>query len=198
MKVWLAMLLSASACALAPGAEHEHQHAVLPPGETIPGESIYQLPLKMTDRHGRPLSLTAMRGKPALVTMFYTSCDGVCPMLAFSMRRMEAALAPEQRKRLGILMVSFDPQRDTQQALNKFAKLHKLEDPSWVLARTPESSVRELAAVLGIRYRPLPGGAFSHSTVILLLDKQGVIRARTSNLAERDADFMRALNRELK
>jgi protein SCO1 len=58
--------------------------------------------------------------------------------------------------------------------------------------------VRELAAVLGIRYRALRGGAFSHSSMIVLLDEQGIIRARTTNLAELDADFMRAVRAALK
>jgi protein SCO1/2 len=132
-----------------------------------------------------------------LVTMFYTSCDGVCPMLAFTMRRVVAALPAEQRGRVRALMVSFDPERDSPQALQAFAKLHQLDSAQWLLARADEGDVRELAAVLGIRYRPLPGGVFSHSAVITLLDADGVVRARTENLQTLDPDFMRAVSHTL-
>ena len=112
--------------------------------------------------------------------------------------RMEAALTPTQRARLGVLMVSFDPERDTAQALKTFAKTNKVDDSRWLLTRAPENKVRELAAALGIRYRKLEGGTFSHSTVIALLDANGVIQAHTSTLSELDPDFMQKLNAALK
>jgi protein SCO1/2 len=65
------------------------------------------------------------------------------------------------------------------------------------LARAEESDVRELAAVLGIRYRQLPSGVFSHSAVITLLDADGIVRARTENLQTLDPDFMRAVSQAL-
>jgi protein SCO1/2 len=174
-------------------AEPAHRHEVLAPAAALPGESIYQLSVELTTQNGERTSLAALRGRPALVTMFYTSCDGVCPMLAFTLRRMEAALTAKQREGLQWLMVSFDPQRDTPQALSAFAQLNQIDRLHWQLARTGEASVRELAAVLGIRFRKLPGGAFSHSTVVVLLDGEGRIVAQTSNLTQLDADFMRTL-----
>jgi len=165
---------------------------------SLPGNSIYQLPMKLTQQDGAQTSLAAaLRGKPTVITMFYASCDGVCPMIAFSMRRMEAALEVSQRDRLHWVMVSFDPERDTPKVLREFAATNRLNEPRWRLARAEEADVRNLAAVLGIRYRKLPNGAFSHSTDIILLDADGVIRARTANLSQLDADFMRALRKEL-
>lgn len=178
----------------ASGAEdHVRAHEVIAPGDALPGESLYQLALPLTDQDGETVSLQAFHGRPVLVTMFYTSCDGVCPMLAFAMRRMVAALPPEQRGRLRAVLVSFDPARDSPQALQEFAKLHQLGKPQWLLARAEDSDVRELAAVLGIRYRQLPSGVYSHSAVITLLDDDGVILARTTNLQALDPDFMQTL-----
>lgn len=168
-------------------------HEVIAPGATVPGESLYQLAFPLTAQDGKTVSFESLRGRPMLVTMFYTSCDGVCPMLAFSMRRMVAALPAEQRGRVRAVMVSFDPELDSPQALQDFAKLHQLSSSQWLLARAEEADVRELAAVLGIRYRQLPSGAFSHSAVITLLDADGVVRARTENLQTLDPDFMRAV-----
>lgn len=190
----LVALAFATAGHTAPASEEpSHTHEVIAPGAPLPGESIYQLRLQLTDQDGRHVTLDALRGRPALVTMFYSSCNGVCPLLAFTLRRMVTALPEAQRSGLGVLMVSFDPERDTQQALKAFAQLHQIDEPHWLLARASESEVRELAAVLGIRYREVQAGIYSHSAVITLLDREGVIRARTTALNELDPDFMRAV-----
>jgi protein SCO1/2 len=170
-----------------------HRHEVLASAVAIPGESVYQLPLELTDGRGHTQPLASFRGKPVVVTMFYTSCEGVCPMLAFAMRRMEAKLPEAQRARIQWLLVSFDPLRDTPRALSAFSERHRIDRPGWHVARTPEASVRELAAVLGVRYRQLPDGSFSHSSVITLLDAEGRIAARTSELAGVDEEFSSTL-----
>ena len=161
--------------------------------QTLPGESLYQLKLELTTQDGTRIPLAQLRGHPVLISMFYASCAGVCPAIAFTMRRMEAALTPEERSALRPVLVSFDPEHDTNEALAEFAHLNKLEGPQWIVAGTPQSRVRELAAALGVRYRALPGGAFSHSTIIAVLDADGVIRGQTSNISELDPDFMRIL-----
>ena len=172
-------------------------HEVMAPGAQLPGESIYQLPMELTLQNGSHVPLRQLRGQPALVTMFYASCDGVCPLLAFTLRRVEAALPASERERLLVLMVSFDPKRDTPEALRAFAKLNQIDRANWLLARADENDVRNLAAVLGIRYRELADGVFSHSAVITLLDADGVIRAHTTQLKELDPDFMGAIRAAL-
>jgi protein SCO1/2 len=96
-----------------------------------------------------------------------------------------------------VLLVSFDPARDTPEALRRFADARHADPARWVVARADESEVRELAAVLGIRYRELEGGAFNHSSVITLLDADGMIRARTSELKNIDAEFLTAMEATL-
>lgn len=159
----------------------------------LPGDSLYQLHLELTTAQGARIQFADLRGRPVLISMFYASCGGVCPTIAFQMRRLDAALAPAQRQALQRVLVSFDPARDDQAALGQFARLNQLDDSRWIVARTAESSVRELAAALAVRYRELPGGGFSHSTIIAVLDADGVIRARTSALAAIDPEFMQVL-----
>ena len=165
--------------------------AAAPP---LPGDSLYQLKIELTAQDGSRVRFEELRGRPVLIAMFYASCGGVCPAVAFNMRRMDAALTPVQRESLQPVMVSFDPAHDDAAALAEFAKLNKLDAPRWIVARTPESSVRELAAALGVRYRQLPDGSFSHSTIIAALDADGVIRARTETISTVDPEFMRVLS----
>ena len=42
--------------------------------------------------------------------------------------------------------------------------------------------MRRTAAVLGVRYRKLANGEFNHSSVLILLDREGRVLARTEKL----------------
>lgn len=196
---FVAILSSAAAIITASGDDTHHpkqQHEVMAPAETVPGESIYQLQTDLTDQNGKATTLAALRGRPTLVTMFYTSCQSICPVITVALQRMEAELSAGQRDRLRIVMISLDPTRDTPEALAKFARAHEIDSTRWLLARASPDDVQDIAAVLGIRYRQLPDGSFSHSAVITLLDSDGVVRARTENLQQLDPAFLTALREQ--
>ena len=187
MRAALLLALGLGAMSIAPVAR------AAPNASPLPGDSLYQLRAELTSADAGHRALAELRGTPTLVTMFYTSCPGICPLLAFAMRRIDDALTPGQRANLRLVMISIDPERDTPAALTEFSRLNQLEGARWLVASTPEPAVRELAAALGIRFRKLPDGGFSHSTVITLLDADGVARARTSKMTGLDADFMTTL-----
>lgn len=67
----------------------------------------------------------------------------------------------------------------------------------YILARTHARAVRKLSATLGIPYRALPNGEFNRSTVLILLDPQGRIVARTAKLGTVDAEFVKAVKSTL-
>jgi protein SCO1/2 len=95
------------------------------------------------------------------------------------MVRLDSAADAEVR----VLLVSFDPERDTPEALRKIASVRGL-DARWKLASAPDDQVRDLAAVLGIQYRSLPDGNFNHTSSIVLLDRTGTIDMRVDDMAE--------------
>ena len=102
------------------------------------------------------------------------------------------ALPAAERDRVKVLMVSFDPARDTVAVLKQTAEAHHC-DARWTLARTDESNARKLAALLGVQYRRLAGGEFNHSSTIELLDAEGRIAARTGTLAAVDPALLKTL-----
>jgi protein SCO1/2 len=167
------------------------------PGGALPGDSVYQLDIPLINQDARASKLAELRGTPVLIAMFYTSCKYVCPLIVDSMRSIDKSLADGERARLRVVLVSFDPEHDTPQALKSVADERHLELPRWSLDRTDADSVRKLAAVLGIQYRAIEKGDFNHSTVISLLDKDGRIVAHSSRTGELDADLLAATKREL-
>ena len=162
--------------------------AAAPP---LPSDSIYQLPVSLTDQDGKSFTLEERRGNPMLVSMFYTSCQFVCPMLVDALKDTRAKLTPAEREHLNVLMVSFDPAKDTIAVLKHTAAERGLNSQQWTLARTDAASVRKLAAVLGIQYRAIAGGDFNHTTALILVDADGRILGRTAQLGDADPKFVK-------
>jgi protein SCO1/2 len=67
-----------------------------------------------------------------------------------------------------------------------------------MLARTAQrADTRRVAALLGLQYRQLPDGDFNHSSELVLLDADGRIVGRTSEMGRVDPDFVRAVEQAL-
>jgi protein SCO1/2 len=148
----------------------------------LPGDSVYLVNDTLSDQAGRSFTLAEGRGKPRLVAMFYTSCRYICPLIVDSAKGIEQALTPTERQRLGILLISLDPERDDSAALASVAAKRKLDPSRWTLARTETTGVRRIAAVLGVRYRALADGEFNHTSSLVLLDAEGRVVASTERL----------------
>ena len=162
----------------------------------LPPDSLYQLQASLTDQDGRTFDLASRRGTPQLVSMFYTSCEMVCPMIFETIRYTVQALSPAEQRALQVLMVSFDPARDTVQVLKRTAQVHGC-DERWTLARADDTTVRKFAAALGFQYRRLASGEFNHSTLIELLDANGRVVAKSGKLGNADPALVRATRQAL-
>ena len=160
----------------------------------LPGDSVYNLPLRLTTQDGEQQTLASRRGRPQLVSMFYTSCQMVCPMIIDSMRLTRNALDPAKRAKLDLLAVSFDPARDDVATLKAYADKRHLDGRIWTLARAEPAQARQLSGVLGLQYRQLPDGEFNHSSELILLDADGRIAARTTVIGRLDPAFVKIVN----
>jgi protein SCO1/2 len=170
---------------------------LMPATDSIPGTSLYQLPVTLETAEGAALKLSELRGQPLIVTMFYSHCTSVCPLLTGQLQRLMAELSPAERQQIRVLMVSFDSVRDTPQELKGFKSEHRIEDSNWFVSRASAADVRSLAAALGIRYRELPDHSFNHSAVISVADRGGTVRARTSELTGPDTPFIQAVRKQI-
>ena len=174
-------VLITAVVAVSASGQHQHHAAPAAPPRSA---SVYELSAPLVDQDGRRVGLDLFRGHPVLISMFYTTCRDACPLLIADLKRIERDLPPATRAALRVVLVSLDPQHDTREALHGLARAHGLDTSRWRLLRAPDDTVREIAAVLGIRYRPLPEGGFNHSSVITLLDPAGVIVARVEGLGQ--------------
>jgi protein SCO1/2 len=180
------------------GDTHHHAHETPEPGEARGGESIYQLAGSLRDQTGARVGLDVFRGHPVLVSMFYASCPDACPLLIEEIHRFESTVPAPVRADLRVVLVSLDPARDTPEALRRLARSHGIGSPRWRLLTAEDDVVREVAAVLGVKFRQLPDGTINHSTVIALLDRAGRIDLRLDGLGQPKAALaarLRAISR---
>jgi hypothetical protein len=65
-----------------------------------PEDSVYQLDLTLQIQTGQQVPLSVDAGSPVLVSMFYNSCEYVCPMLIETLQMTETALTKRERAKL--------------------------------------------------------------------------------------------------
>jgi len=190
MKIVMAMVLATVAGALS-----------MPAGATVaplPRDSVYQSTAQLTDAQAHRFAWSDQRGRAQLVSMFYTACRFVCPMIVDGAKSIQQSLTEEERTRLGVTLISLDPKRDTPQVLARMQKERDLDRARWTLATPDPQDVRAIAGLLGIRYRELADGEFNHTTVLVLLDANGRMIARTEKVGgQPDPSFLEAVRRAL-
>ncbi|UNK58358.1 SCO family protein [Pseudoxanthomonas daejeonensis] len=165
-------------CGAAASAQSPQDAATDTTTAALPGDSVYQLDARAIDTQGRLLRWSDLRGQPQLVSMFYANCHLMCPLIIENAKAVRKQLPEAERQRLGVAMISLDPKRDTPAALAEVARNHRTPE-DWRFLRPAPDDVPGLASVLDVRYRFREDGSINHTSVLVLLDAQGRILARS-------------------
>ena len=169
------------------------------PAEPFTKNSLYQTDARFTTDAGRAFALGELRGRPVVLDMFFASCGFACPLLVSDMQAIRAKLPEAVRARAVFVLVSFDSARDTPPVLAQYRARRSL-DEQWMFLHGSADSIRELAALLGIKYKEEADGTFSHSNLITILNSQGEIAHQRvglqGGLEEAAAALATAIGRE--
>ncbi len=74
---------------------------------------------RLADTQGRPVTLSALRGSPALVFFGYTSCTDICPLTLDHLSRAVRELG-DDAKGARIVFITVDPAHDTPAVLRQY------------------------------------------------------------------------------
>lgn len=144
---------------------------------------------------GRVVETGDLRGKVVLATFMYTSCPGVCPLMAGYMASLRNRFrGAAEADALQLLSISFDPARDTPERLAGFASNFQAVTEHWWVARPVEARATLLDRfdVTAIR---LDNGIWAHNAAFYLIDRE---QRLVEILDDRDMAAVRtALAREL-
>lgn len=129
----------------------------------------------VTDTLNRKRTLGEFRGKPLVISLVYTSCADVCPVVSESLAdAVDVAQKVLGRDRFTVVTLGFDARNDTPQRMLAFARSHGLLKPDWEFLSGDAATVERLADEIGFQYFPSPRG-FDHVTQTTLVDAEGVI-----------------------
>ncbi len=168
--------------------EHQHHGAELS-AEQFSADSLYQLQSQWKTNLDNRFVFGSQKGQTNIVSMFYTTCTAVCPVLVQNLKRIERHLANVGIPKPHFILVTFDPVRDTEKILNRYAKQHVLTPDGWTLLRGSEEDTLELSVLLGMKYRADGSSGFSHSNIISVLDEDGKIIHQHIGIKLSDADI---------
>jgi protein SCO1/2 len=147
----------------------------------------------LTDQNGARFTQAEFRGKVSVVNFIYTSCTTVCPVMTAQMKMLEQRMAAEGAGVPGVSFVSFtfDPERDTPEALHEYSARFDAVGPAWHFLTGAEREMKRVVGDgFGVYYEKLgltgvppehaghAGYEFKHDNRFLLLDSAGLVRAQ--------------------
>lgn len=150
------------------------------PVGTLPLESIYMLSDTFQTQDNKPVTLSSFAGKPTVIGMIFTNCAYACPRLTADIKSIEEKLKDVNGK-VNFLLISFDSERDQPAQLKKYANSIGL-DNNWTLLHGNEEAVRTLSVLLNVQFEKDAEGNFSHSNIISVLNKNGILRFQKEGL----------------
>jgi protein SCO1/2 len=144
--------------------------------------SIYQLPSVWNTQDGATIEFKELQGKPLVVVMIYTACKTACPRLVADMRMVEEKVSSKKVKDVQYVLVSIDPIKDTPEKLKTFAKQNGMDGPQWMFLQGTEDGVRDFANIMAVKYKQINPIDFSHSNIISVFDRDGVMQYQKEGL----------------
>ncbi len=159
---------------------HEHHHASMADGPDavaaeLPGLSLYHLESEWWDQIGGRRSLASLEGRVQVVSMVYTHCAYSCPRILADLKRIESELGEAAGDRVGYVLFSIDPERDTPERLAEFAGDVRLDPDRWSVLASDDRHTLELAAILGVRFVRESPTDFAHTNMVAVLNPRGEI-----------------------
>ena len=144
----------------------------------------------LTNQLGRPISLADLRGQVWVANLIFTRCPGPCPVMTRRLAEVQSALPAAAPVKL--VSLTSDPEFDTPAVLQRFAAKFGADPSRWNFLTGPKPAIRNLA-VDGLKLamvetdpkeRVIPEDLFVHSTLFIVVDKQGRMRQVVQGLED--------------
>ncbi len=137
----------------------------------------------LTNQSGQPFGADNLRGHVWIAEVIFTRCGGPCPRMTQRMAELQAAIPADKPVRF--VTLTTDPDFDTPSVLNSYARRYKADPARWQFLTGSRAQMAE-TIVRGLKLTALgqepakmqnPNDLFIHSTILLVIDKQGRARA---------------------
>lgn len=162
-----------------------------------PASSAPQLPVisqvadfALTNQDGRVLTLADLRGQVWVADIIFTRCAGPCPRMTKQMEALQAVLPKDGHAKL--VTLTTDPGFDTPEVLKRYAKRFNADPARWNFLTGAKLQIAALAIdslkLTAVEKKPEErtneDDLFIHSTIFVVVDKQGRLRGAFETEAE--------------
>ncbi len=129
----------------------------------------------LVDQNGKTVTNDSLKGRPTLIYFGYTYCPDVCPTSLLLMETAMEKLGPDALKKVNLVFITVDPERDTQQLMKGYVENF---GPTLIGLTGTQEQVAQAARAFRVYYQKVPGkdGApylMDHSSIVYLLDRNG-------------------------
>lgn len=137
----------------------------------------------LTNQLGRPFGTADLRGHIWIAEVIFTRCGGPCPRMTQRMAELQGAVPADKPVRF--VTLTTDPEFDTPRVLDGYARRYNADPARWYFLTGSRAQMTE-AIVRGLKLTAQgqdpakmqnPNDLFIHSTILLVVDKQGRARA---------------------
>ncbi|MBM3846543.1 MAG: SCO family protein, partial [Verrucomicrobia bacterium] len=152
-------------------------------GNARPLPVISQMrPFTLTNQHGKPVTLSTLKGKVWVAQIIFTRCPGPCLRMAQLMDQLQQSLVSNP----DVVFVSLttDPDYDTPEVLSAYSKRFSPAGDRWHFLTGTKQEIYKVAVedmkLTSVETKPedrtSPDELFVHSTISVVLDEQGRVR----------------------
>ena len=131
---------------------------------------------RLRDINGQAFQLAQLRGRPLVVSMIYTSCHHICPMITRNLaRNVEVAREALGEDAFSVVTIGFDWKVDSPERMRQFANQQGVDDTDdWHFLAADNSTIDALSENLGFIFFPSAKG-FDHLAQTTIVARDGTI-----------------------
>ena len=149
------------------------REAALTESQAAIGRELGEHTFRGTD--GQVFSLHELYGKPLVISMIYTSCHHVCPLITQNLEDKVAiardAFGDDQ---FNVVTIGFDWRVDTPEQMRVYASSRGIDDARWHFLSGDGQTIDAIARDLGFQFFASAKG-FDHLSQTTVVDANGVI-----------------------
>ena len=167
-----AVVLSLSTASTAIAEEYDREAALVASQAAI-GQPLGDYTFRNTD--GQSFRLQELAGKPMIVSMIYTSCHHICPMITKNLEE-KVAIAREAfgDDKFSVVTIGFDWRVDTAEQMRIYASSRRIDETNWHFLSGDAQSIEAITSNLGFAFIASAKG-FDHLSQTTIVDANGNI-----------------------
>ncbi len=131
---------------------------------------------RLTDQHGRPVTLSGLRGKVVLLTFLDPVCVSDCPLIAQEFRQAGQMLGLHN-PHVALVAVNVNPLYHQEAYIQAFDRQENMAGvPDWLYLTSDPASLRAVYKEYGVPSETLPAGAMlGHNDIAFVIDTRGEV-----------------------